>query len=298
MKKWIAVLMVLVLLAMSFAGCTTPNDTSGLQDAASSNDGKSEKTPEADPNDNVSDDEPDTQTPDSDMSYILDKGTLIVGITDYAPMDFKDENGQWTGFDAEFARAFGEKLGVEIIFQEIQWASKFFELEGKTIDCIWNGMTISDEVLLNTSCSDAYVRNAQVIVMKADEAGKYADVSDMTDLLFAVEEGSAGESALNNNNLTNYTPVYDQATALMEVAAGTADACVIDLTMANAMTGNGTSYDQMTIVLELTSEEYGVGFRKGSDMTAKFNEVMQQLMADGTLDALAEKYGLTLVKGE
>lgn len=234
---------------------------------------------------------------DSDLAYVQKKGTLVVGITDYAPMDYKDENGEWTGFDAEFARAFGEKLGVEVVFQEIQWSSKFFELDAKTIDCIWNGMTISDEVLLNTSCSDPYVKNAQVVVMSADKVTDYADAASMADLLFAVEEGSAGEAALTDNGLSNYTPVEDQATALMEVAAGTADACVIDLTMADAMTGEGTSYANMAKGIELTSEEYGVGFRMESDMTAKFNEVMAELMNDGTLDALAEKYQLTLVKG-
>ena len=210
-------------------------------------------------------------------------------------MDFKDENGEWTGFDAEFARIFGEKLGVEVVFQEIQWSSKFFELEGMTIDCIWNGMTISEDVLLNTNCSDAYVKNAQVIVMNTERVGEYDSGED---LLFAAEEGSAGEQALKDNGITNYIPVYDQATAMMEVAAGTADACVIELTMANAMTGVGTSYEDLTIVTELTSEEYGVGFRKGSDVTEEFNRIMKELMNDGTLDMLADKYQLTLVKGE
>lgn len=297
MKKLICVLMVLMMIASCFAGCGNEDNSLSSQDAASSNDGQQSANLDADASQDPSDEQPAADTVDSDMAYILDKGTLIVGITDYAPMDYKDDNGEWTGFDAEFARAFGEKLGVEIVFQEIQWSSKFFELEGKTIDCIWNGMTISDEVLLNTNCSNPYVKNAQVVVMKAEKATQYTDVASMSDLLFAVEEGSAGEKALKDNGLTNYTPVYDQATALMEVAAGTADACVIDLTMANAMTGAETSYDNMAIVLELTSEEYGVGFRKGSDMTAKFNEVMQELMTDGTLDALAEKYQLTLVKG-
>lgn len=295
MKKLIAMLLVLVMVASCFAACGDTDDKSNLQDSASNNTQGSNNNEDA--TQNVSKDN-SSNSQKSDMDYILSKGTLIVGITDYAPMDFKDDNGEWTGFDAEFARLVGEKLGVEIIFQEIQWSSKFFELEGKTIDCIWNGMTISDEVLLNTNCSDAYVKNAQVVVMKSAKAAQYTDVASMSELLFAVEEGSAGEQALKDNDLSNYTPVYDQATALMEVAAGTADACIIDLTMANAMTGAGTSYDQMVIVLEMTSEVYGVGFRKESDMTAKFNEIMKELMEDGTLDALAEKYQLTLVKGE
>ena len=288
MKKLFALCLALVMVLSCFAGCK--NAKFDEEDMLSYV-GDEEKTAnDIASNSDSSKNDSNESSSDSDMAYILDKGTLIVGITDYAPMDFKDENGEWTGFDAEFARIFAEKLGVEVVFQEIQWSSKFFELEGKTIDCIWNGMTISEDVLLNTDCSDAYVKNAQVIVMSIDDSGE--------DLLFAAEEGSAGEQALKDNGITNYIPVYDQATAMMEVAAGTADACVIDLTMANAMTGVGTSYEDLAIVTELTSEEYGVGFRKGSDVTEEFNRIMKELMNDGTLDMLADKYQLTLVKGE
>ena len=293
MKKLFALCLAFVMVLSCFAGCNNakPDEKDMLSYV-----GDEEKNANDISSDNASSKNGSNESSsDSDMGYILDKGTLIVGITDYAPMDFKDENGEWTGFDAEFARIFGEKLGVEVVFQEIQWSSKFFELEGMTIDCIWNGMTISEDVLLNTNCSDAYVKNAQVIVMNTERVGEYDSGED---LLFAAEEGSAGEQALKDNGITNYIPVYDQATAMMEVAAGTADACVIDLTMANAMTGVGTSYEDLTIVTELTSEEYGVGFRKGSDVTEEFNRIMKELMNNGTLDMLADKYQLTLVKGE
>ena len=233
----------------------------------------------------------------SDLAYVQDKGTLIVGITDYAPMDYKDENGEWTGFDAEFARLFAEELDVEVEFFLLSdWGKKFYELETKNIDVIWNGMTICEEVELNTSCSDPYVVNAQVLVMKSDAVGSYTDTESLKGLKFAVENGSAGSKALDALGITDYIVVRDQATALMEVAAGTSEACVVDITAANAMTGEGTSYSDLAPGLSLTSEEYGVGFRKGSDIADKFNEVMAKWMADGTLDALAEKYELTLVK--
>lgn len=233
---------------------------------------------------------------DSDLAYIQDKGTLVVAITDYAPMDYKDENGQWTGFDAEFARLVAKRLGVEAEFIEIDWDNKFLELNAKTVDCIWNGMTITDEVTLNTSCSNPYVKNAQVVVTNRSNADNYTTAEDLSGLILAVESGSAGEAALKELEITNYTAVRNQSTALMEVAAGTADACVIDITMANAMTGEGTSYADLSQCMELTSEEYGVGFRKGSDMTEKLNEWMAEMMEDGTLDALAEKYELTLIQ--
>ena len=234
---------------------------------------------------------------DSDMAYIKDKGKLIVGITDYAPMDYKDENGEWTGFDAEFARLVAKELGVDVEFFLIaDWSKKVFELDSKNIDCIWNGMTINEELLSICSVSDPYVINAQVVVMKADAVGNYPDAASLVDLKFAAENGSAGQTAAQDIGVKDIVAVQDQAAALMEVAAGTADACVIDITMAYAMTGEGTSYDDLAVGLTLTSEEYGIGFRKGSDVTAKVNEIMKKFMEDGTLDALAQKYNLTLAK--
>jgi len=232
---------------------------------------------------------------DSDLAYIQGKGKIVVGITDYAPMDYLDENGEWTGFDAEFARLFAEKIGVDVEFFVLpDWGMKVFELDTKNIDVIWNGMTINDELLLTTSISDPYVVNAQVVVMKKDIVANYPDAESLKKLNFAVESGSVGEDALKAIGIEDYIALQDQTGALMEVAAGTADACVIDITMANAMTGEGTSYDNLAIGIALTSEEYGVAFRKGSDATAKLNEVMAELIADGTLVDLAAKYDLTL----
>ena len=260
MKKLIALILALVMMAVCFAGCSKDKEN-------------------------------------SDLAYIQEKGKLVVGITDYAPMDFKDENGEWTGFDAEFARLFAEELGVECKFFVLSdWGQKFYELETKNIDVIWNGMTISDEVKLNTNCSEPYVVNAQVVVMKADMVSGYTDTESLKDLKFSVESGSVGEDALKAVGITEYTALQDQTSAMMEVAAGTSDACVIDITMAKAMTGEGTSYADLAIGISLTSEEYGVGFRKDSDVTAKFNAFMEERRADGTLEELAGKYKLTLAE--
>ena len=231
----------------------------------------------------------------TDLDAVKDAGKLIVGITDYAPMDYKDENGEWTGFDAEFAQLFAKELGVECEFYVIaDWGKKFMELETKQIDAVWNGMTITEEAQLNASVSNPYVINAQVLVMKADVVDNYADAASIVDLAVAVENGSAGQDAATDAGVKNIILVQDQAAALMEVAAGTSDACVIDITMANAMTGEGTSYADLAYSLALTSEEYGVAFRKESDITAKFNDFMAKCIADGTLQALADKYSLTL----
>ena len=238
-----------------------------------------------------------SKAPETDLSYIKNNGKLIVGITDYAPMDYKDENGEWTGFDAEFAQLFAKDLGVECEFYVIaDWGKKFMELDTKQIDAVWNGMTITEEAKLNSNVSDPYVINAQVLVMKADVIGNYADAASLADLAVAVENGSAGQSAAEEAGVKNIILVQDQGAALMEVAAGTSDACVIDITMANAMTGEGTSYANLAYDVALTSEEYGVAFRKDSDITAAFNAFMDKIAADGTLQALAEKYSLTLAE--
>lgn len=231
----------------------------------------------------------------SDLDYIKQKGTLVVGITDFAPMDYQDADGSWIGFDADLAKAFAESLGVEVQFQTIEWDNKVMELDGKTIDVVWNGMTLTDEVLNAMECTDPYLVNAQVVVMKSDKVADYADVDAMKDLAVAVESGSAGDETATNNGFTNVTKVTAQADALMEVASGTADACIIDLTMAKAMTGDGTSYADLSIAAEMDREEYGIGFRKGSDMAQKVNDIIASLKDDGTLQALADKYGLSLI---
>jgi len=246
MKKWIAMILAVILVAACFAGCAP-------------------------------------------------KDKFVVGITDYAPMDYKDENGEWTGFDAEFARLFAEELGQEIEFFVItDWGKKFVELEDGNIDCVWNGMTITEEALLNASVSDPYVVNAQVLVMKADRIADYTTAESLKDLTIAVENGSAGQDAAEAAGCENIVLMQDQGAALLEVKAGTSDACVIDITMANAMTGEGSDYADLAAGISLTSEEYGVAFPKDSELTAKFNAFMDKLLEDGTLQALAEKYELTL----
>ena len=227
-------------------------------------------------------------TAESDMAYVQDKGTLVVGITNFEPMDYQNESGEWVGFDADLAKAFAESLGVEVVFQEIEWESKVMELDGKTIDVVWNGMTLTDEVLSAMECSNAYCNNAQVVVLPAADP----DAASMAELSFAVESGSAGEDMAIENGF-NYTPVIDQATAVLEVSSGTCQAAIIDSLMAAAMVGEGTNYADLTYTISLNSEEYGVGFRKGSDLAAALNEFFVTAWADGTMQELAETYGVT-----
>lgn len=226
----------------------------------------------------------------TDKEYVQDKGTLVVGITDFAPMDYK-EDGEWVGFDADMAKTFAESLGCEVEFTEIDWDNKVFELDNKNVDCIWNGMTLTDEVLSAMDCSEAYCNNQQIVIVKAEKADAAQTMEDLAALTFAVESGSAGMEQAQAFEL-NYTEVDSQAKALTEVAAGTSDAAIIDSLMAAAMVGEGTGYDQLTYTIGLNDEKYGVGFRKGSDLVAEMNAFFAECKENGTMQEIAQKYGV------
>ena len=237
----------------------------------------------------------DTAAAESDLDYIKGKGKMTIGYTVYEPMNYTDAEGNFTGFDTELATAVCAKLGVEPDFVEINWDTKVVELDAKSIDCIWNGMTLTDDIQANTACTKAYAKNAQVVVMKAD--ADYSSTADLVGKTVVAEAGSAGESAINEDESlaqAEYVSKSVQTDCLMEVAAGTADAAVLDLTLATAMIGEGTDYANLTIKDELNAEEYGVAFRKGSDAADAVNAAFDELKADGTMQALADKYSLTL----
>ena len=231
----------------------------------------------------------------SDLEYIKEKGSMVIGYTVYEPMNYTDADGNFTGFDTELASAVCEKLGVEPEFVEINWDTKVVELDAKSIDCIWNGMTLTDDIMANTATTRAYAKNAQVVVIK--DGTDYTSTADLVGKTVVAEAGSAGEAAIEGDeNLAqaDYVSKSVQTDCLMEVAAGTADAAVLDLTLANAMIGEGTDYASLKIVDELNAEEYGVAFRKGSDAAEAVNAAFDELKADGTMQALADKYSLTL----
>ncbi len=272
MKKKLLALVLAAGMVASMAACGNTNSNGS---ASADNNGSSAAA----------------ESTDSDLAYVKDKGTLVVGITDFEPMDYQDENGNWIGFDADLASAFAESLGVDVEFVEIDWDNKILELDGKTIDCVWNGMTLTDEVTSSMSCTNAYCNNAQVVVVPSDVADQYQDTDSLKDLTFAVESGSAGEAQAEELGL-NYTAVTAQSDALMEVAAGTSDAAIIDSLMAAAMVGEGTGYANLTYTIGLNDEEYGVGFRKGSDLTEELNNFFKSSYADGSMEQIAEKYGV------
>jgi polar amino acid transport system substrate-binding protein len=220
---------------------------------------------------------------------------MIIGYTVYAPMNFTDDAGVFTGFDTELATAVCEKLGVAPEFVEINWDTKEIELAAKSIDCIWNGLTITDERKATMEITVPYVKNAQVVVMKT--GSDYSDTATLAGKTVCAEAGSAGETTINGDAglmQAEYVSKGVQTDCLMEVAAGTADAAVLDLTLANAMIGADTDYEGLEIMDRLAVEDYGVAFRKGSDLCAEVNNIFKTLTDDNTMPGLAEKYGLDL----
>ena len=262
MKKLLAIVLAALLIVATFAGCS----------------GKKGGT--------------------SDLEEIKSKGKIVIGITDYAPMDYKEKGSdEWTGFDAELAKEVAKKLGVEVEFKVIDWDNKFLELDTKAIDCIWNGMTITDEVKLNTSVTDAYARNRQVVVMKKDEAAKISSVDDLKKIegfKVAVENGSSGQGVAEDNGFESVA-VAAQSDTLLEVNSGSVQAAIIDSTMAEAMTGEGTDYSDLAVAAVLAEEQYGIGCRKDSDLTEALNTYIKELKESGYMQTLSEKYSVELM---
>ena len=259
MKKFIAMILAVLMMAACLAACQASNE--GTQATG-------EKKP-----------------------------TVVVGYTIYEPMNYLDENNTLVGYDTDLAKAVFEKLGYEVIFQEIDWSSKYTDLNSGAIDCVWNGFTC------NTSDDDGvaraekvdfsynYMENRQVIIAKADSG--IATAADLNGKLAAVESGSAGETYAKTFEGVTTKGFLKQTDCLMEVNAGTADFAVLDAQLAKSYAGKG-DYAAIVIVEDLSSEVeyYAIGFKKGSELTAKVNAQLEALAADGTIAALAEKYGV------
>jgi len=288
MMKKLLTLVLAFVTCLAFAACNASTPASSQPDASSAPESSGAASESEPPADSPADTE-------SDLAYVQGKGTLVIGYTVYEPMNYTGADGSFTGFDTELAEAVCNSLGLTPEFVEINWDTKEIELSAKSIDCIWNGLTITGERKENMAITAPYVKNAQVVVMKAD-----ADYTDGTSLIgktVCAEAGSAGEEVIQadeNLKQAEYIAKDVQTACLMEVAAGTANAAVLDLTLANAMIGEGTDYADLVIKDRLAVEDYGVAFRKGSDLCDEVNTVFQELLADGTMKDLAEKYGLDL----
>lgn len=286
MKKFIAMLLCAVMCVSTLAGCgsSTGNEADSSEAQAT-----------------------EAVATESDWEEISAKGEMTIGMTLFAPMNYYDEDNNFVGFDTELANAVGEKLGVKINFIEINWDSKEIELNSKNIDCIWNGMCITEERKQNMSISEPYLYNTQAMVMKADREDEI--MSDVSGLTVTAEQGSTGEGKIDGSieddetvevsakeyfANANYVASDSMAKALMEVKSGTADLAVVDSVCALAMVGPGTDYEDLVVNLDnnFGQQEYGIAFRKGSDLTEKVDEAINELYEEGKVDEIAAKYGL------
>ena len=281
MKKLIALTLCALMLVLCVA-CAAPAPAATAADAAT----EATAAPAADAT--------DAPAADDDWSTIQASGKLVIGITEYEPMNYYDASGKLIGFDTEFAEAACAKLGLKPEFVVIDWDTKELELSSKKIDCIWNGLTVTEERKANMDFSTSYLKNQQVVVVLASDAAKYADAASFAGLTVVAEAGSAGAAAIAANMAdADFVEVQAQSDALLEVKTGKAAAAVIDLTMAKAMTGEGTDYSDLTILpIEMPGEEYAIGFRVGSSATAQFNDIIAAFSTDGTFATLADKYDL------
>lgn len=258
MKKIIALTLAVLMLALCFAGCSD----SGKNDQASG-----------------------------------EKKTVVVGYTIYEPMNYLDESGKLVGYDTDLAKAVFENLGYEVMFQEIDWSSKYTDLDSGAIDCVWNGFTCNtadDDGILRSEKVDFsynYMENRQVIVAKKDSG--IATAEDLNGKIAAVESGSAGETYAATFEGATAKGFLKQTDCLFEVNAGTADVAILDAQLAKSYAGQG-DYADLVIVDALSSdvEYYAIGFKKGSELTAQVNAELEKLAADGTIAKLAEQYGV------
>lgn len=270
MKKLIALFMAAAMSASALAGCG----------GSSSNESNSEGST-------------------GDWSYIEEKGDFVIGITYFEPMNYLDDSGELTGFETEFATKVCEEMGVTPKFQKIDWDSKEVELNAKTIDCIWNGLTITDERKENMDISTPYMENKQVMVVKADKADEFAaDKALTSDITVVAEKKSAGEDVAKEEEYfadANYVSVDSQAKALLEVKSGTADVAIIDYVMSIGTLKDGSDYADLSVVEDMSfaPEQYGIAIRKNSTETLeKLNAAIQKLADNGELDNIADKYNL------
>lgn len=282
MKKFLSLSLAAIMLAATMSGC-------------GNNGGTKEQTT-------------DNTEEKSDFAQVQDAGKLVVGITLFAPMNYYNDSNELIGFDTDLAKAVGEKLGIDVEFTEINWDTKEIELNSRNIDCIWNGMCITEERKQNMSISNPYLKNSQAMVMKADKAEALA--KDPSGATVVAEQGSTGEGKINGSiedddtvvvsakeffaNST-YVSADSMAKALMEVAAGTADVALVDSVCAYGMVGEGTDYPDLVVNTDnnFGDQQYGIAFRKGSDITEKVNQAIDELTEDGTVAEIAERYKLT-----
>lgn len=231
---------------------------------------------------------------DASLQNVLAKKKLIMGLDDsFPPMGFRNEANEIVGYDVDLAKEVASRLGIELVLQPIDWNAKEQELNTGEIDCIWNGFTITDERKAALTFTKPYLRNAQVVVVKAD--APYITLQDLAGTTAGLQAGSSSVEALNKAgalkaSLKGVVEYKEYLTALMDLEVGGVDAIIMDLVVANDnINRSGKSFR----ILEetLSPEEFGIGFRKRDLALAnKVWETLEAMAKDGTVSRLAIKW--------
>ena len=227
---------------------------------------------------------------------------VTVGYTMNKPMNYKDSNGKLVGFDTELAEKVFNNLGYRVVFKKITWSNKYVDLNSGNIDCVWNGFTCNstDDGKQRSEIVDfsyKYMMNKQVVVVNKNSALKDAKNLDA----FAgkkgmYENGSSGADWIPEFNGANTNGLEAQIDALIELKAGSCEFAVVDKLLADAQCGKGEFADLTVVegVKALSPDEfYAVGFKKGSELTAKVNAELEKLAKDEELQKISDKYGIT-----
>ena len=284
MKKKVVAAAVMMAAVMAAAGCgngstgsTTAADTTAADTAADTEAAEEESSEET----------------DGQEAEAAADGTFVVGFdADLPPMGFKAEDGSYTGFDLDLAKEVANRLGLEFVAQPILWDAKDMELDNGTIDCVWNGFTITGREDQYT-WTDPYMDNAQVFVVMADSG--ISSLEDLAGKVVEVQVDSAAETALNEMTdlkaslgSVETTPNYNQA--IMDLEMGAVDAVGMDSVVANyLLTQRGT--DAVLLDDALSSEEYAVGFKLGNtELRDQVQAALEEMAADGTMAEISEEW--------
>ncbi len=223
-----------------------------------------------------------------------DSGKFILGLDDsFPPLGFRDENNQIVGYDIDLASEVAKRLGLELVCQPIDWSTKEIELNSGKIDCIWNGLTLTEERKAAMACTEPYLSNAQVIVVRSNANIKsFADLKGKT---IGVQAGSSAQDALDSaselkKSLKKVVEFKENITALNDLEVGNIDGVVMDLVVADYSITQ--SNKKMTILADaLAPEDYGIAFsKKNKALRDKVQKTLKEMQADGTVAKISTKW--------
>ena len=230
---------------------------------------------------------------DASVQAIQDKGIMVLGLDDsFPPMGYRDEAGEIVGFDIDVAKEVAVRLGVELTLQPIEWAAKELELASGNIDCIWNGMSITEERQASMSMTFSYMNNQ--ILFYATKAAALTSLEDLAGKKIAVQGGSFAEELLNSdtyadlkNSFAEVLSFEEYLTALMDLEQGGVDAVLIDKVVAEYRIA-GMGVDDIVPVIALEDDNFGVGFRKEDvALRDKVQELLIEMKKDGALGEIS-----------